>query len=83
MTSTPITVGRFTWDGEHVSGPAAYMQSADFAACVRSIENGTNVVFATGAAGASPSVEVALLVAIQTDYAAWAGMQDLMSRGAR
>ena len=76
-TSTTVTtVGRFTFDSTtgEISGPADYMRSSDFARCKTAIENGTNVVFrAAVLEGLSPNVETALLVAVQTDYAGWAG----------
>lgn len=77
MTVSTLTeVGRFTFDSTTgtVTGPADYMRSADYAACIRSIESGTSHVFRAGLEH-SPSVEVALLVTIQTDYAGWAGRE--------
>jgi hypothetical protein len=76
QTGSITKVGEFTFDTatSTVSGPAKYMRSSEYAACVRSIENGTSHVFRAGVEH-SPSVEVALLVTIQTDYAGWHGMQ--------
>lgn len=82
---TKTTVGRFTLneDGSLV-GPADYMNSASYKSCIDSIYAGTSVVFNMGCTE-SPNVETALLVAVQTDYAAWAGAQGLfaMERKAR
>jgi hypothetical protein len=81
---TKIEVGRFTFDTATgtLSGPAAYFESRGGvdAAVDRALASAT---FRYGAAGASPSPQVALLVALQTDYAAFAGEQDLERRLAR
>jgi len=86
MTNTsPTTVGAFTFDpaDSSVSGPADYIRSDDYRACVRSIENGTNHTF-RAAVEHSPDVVTALLVTIQTNYAGWHGMQIFnRSRGIR
>lgn len=73
MTATH-KVGEFTFDGRAVSGPADYMRSADYAACIASIKAGTNCTF-QACCEHSPSLEIALLVTIQTSYAGWHGMQ--------
>ena len=76
MKAAPTTVGEFTFDptDSSVSGPAAFMQSAEYAECIASIQAGTNHVFRAGMEH-SPTLEVALLVTIQTVYAGWVGMQ--------
>lgn len=77
-------VGAFTFDSadSSISGPAEYVRSAEYRACIASIENGTNPTFRAGMEH-SPSVEVALLVAVQTDYAGWHGMRTFnAARGA-
>lgn len=76
------TVGRFTFEAGAVSGPAEYMAergNALLEACL----TGKNVVFNYGLT-ASPDPETALMVALQTDYAAYAGMKGLEAmRGRR
>lgn len=74
------TVGQFTFDPETstVSGPAEYMRSDEYKRCIAEIEVGASAVFRAGVEY-SPSVEVALLVTIQTDYAGWLGMQTFRS----
>lgn len=68
-------VGRFRLDGEVLSGPADYFEASG--GVQAAVEKATaSATFRYGAAGASPSVEVALLVALQTDYAAFAGQRD-------
>jgi hypothetical protein len=67
------TVGRFSIDGSQLSGPAEYMKergNAYVAECLA----GTCAVFNYGLT-ASPDAETALLVALQTDYGAYAGMK--------
>lgn len=74
-----IEVGAFTYEESTgtVTGPAEFMRSDEYAACVADIEAGRHVVFNYGASGASPNVGTALLVAIQTEYAAWKGVRSL------
>ena len=78
-------VGNFTaTDDGKVSGPAAYMQDpAGFAARMIVIYAGRDTVFnyATGHEGSDGMT--AVLVSLQTDYAAWLGMQRLSQIGAR
>jgi hypothetical protein len=81
--TTAVTVGAFTIDSAGVlSGPAAYVNSDAYRSCMARIMAGTNVVFNFGSvriglAGFAASLEAALLVAVQTDYAAWRGLQTL------
>ena len=51
------------------------MRSANYADWLTRFKTGNDVVFRTGATGASPSPEVAMLVSVQTCYAAWHGME--------
>jgi hypothetical protein len=76
MTETTITVGKFQYDtttGE-LAGPAAFMESTDFADWKRRFAAGTDVVFRSGMEH-SPSPEVAMLVSVQTCFAGWHGME--------
>lgn len=79
-TNTIIEVGRFTYDTETsvITGPAAYMQSVEYRRCIAKIEDGTSVVFNAGMEH-SPNLETALLVTIQTDFAAWHGYQQFIA----
>ena len=71
-----VEVGRFKLEDGTLSGPADYFASrGGVDAAVDKALN--SVTFKYGAAGASPSPEVAFLVALQTDYAAYAGEKDL------
>lgn len=73
-----ITVGEFTFEAGTVTGPAAYMQERGNAK-LEEIQAGKSVVFNLGAAhakGAEGLVNLAL-VALQTDYAAWKGLESL------
>lgn len=83
MAANITTVGQFTFDSatSEVSGPADYIRSDEYARCIRSIENGTNHTFRAGMEH-SPSLEVALLVTIQTNYAGWYGLKTFNARGA-
>lgn len=73
------TVGRFTIEGETVTGPAQYMKEQGNAKLER-ICAGRDQVF-NMSAHLSPDVETAILVHLQTDYAGWKGAHDLF--GAR
>lgn len=78
-TTGPWEVGEFTLTAEGtLTGPAAYMESEEYATTMRQIQAGTEPVFKYGAAGASPSAEIALLVAVQTSYAGWKGARQLL-----
>lgn len=69
-------VGEFTLtESGTITGPAAFMESEQYARKVAEIQSGRCPVFNYGAAGASPSAEVAFLVSVQTEYAAWKGAQ--------
>ena len=71
------TVGRFTIDMEAsiFEGPVAYMREQGNAK-LDAILDSKDVVFNT-VAHLSPDLETAILVAMQTDYAQWAGMKDV------
>ena len=70
------TVGRFTIDENGtIEGPAEYLQSPWFDAFLSKLHAGQSAVFNYPTPGASTATK--LLVAIQTDYAAWRGMQSL------
>lgn len=68
-------VGQFTYDTETrvLTGPAAYMKDQGNAK-LESILSGKSQAFNL-CAHRSPCVEVAVLVALQTDYAGWHGVQ--------
>ena len=69
------TAGRFSYDPTTgtVSGPDAYM-SERYAARMAQINAGRDTVANMGFARGGDTV-LAVLVSLQTDYAAWAGMQ--------
>ena len=77
------TVGRFSLvrdaDGsEHVTGPAEYMRSTQFDRLIRRIAAGDCPMAAEAVSrGWSPDMATAILVVIQTDFAAWHGAQSL------
>jgi hypothetical protein len=70
------TAGRFSYDptAGTVSGPAAYMAER-YAARMEQINAGRDVVANMGFARGGDTV-LAVLVSLQTDYAAWAGMRE-------
>jgi hypothetical protein len=72
-----VKVGEFEFDPATgtLTGPAAFMRSDDYAEWLARFNAGDDVVFRTGAAGASPSPEVAMLVSVQTCYAGWHGRE--------
>jgi hypothetical protein len=73
--NTKRTVGRFSLDPSTgtLEGPAEYMKERGDA-LVKAILDGTDAVF-TATARYSPDVVTAILVRLQTDYAAWLGMR--------
>lgn len=77
------TVGRFTFDEEtgQVSGPAEYMRTWG-AERIKKIESGQDVVFNFGMRD-RPDVDpiTLILVSLQTDFAAWLGLQTLGKDG--
>lgn len=69
-----MTVGEFTLEPDGtVTGPAGYMK-ARFDEFRKNLEAGRNAVFTYGSMNGKGSTEQLLLVALQTDYAAWQGM---------
>jgi hypothetical protein len=70
------TAGRFSYDPTTgtVSGPAAYMAER-YAARMEQINAGRDMVANMGFAQGGDTV-LAVLVSLQTDYAAWAGMRE-------
>lgn len=78
-TTNEITCGAFTYNTETnvVSGPAEYMKEQGNARLDR-ILAGQDVVFNMGCTR-SPSVEMAVLVSLQTDYAGWKGTRQLLN----
>lgn len=76
-SETKVEVGRFTFDTatQTLTGPADYFESCG--GVDKAVEMAlASTVFKYGAAGASPSPQVALLVALQTDYAGFKGSRD-------
>ena len=73
------TAGKITVypDGK-VAGPVDYIRSEAFQACCRRIERGESAVVTHAPAGI-PFLQL-LATAIQTDYAAWAGAQEMARR---
>jgi len=71
------TVGRFTLEDGCLAGPRAYMHERGNAK-IKGILDGKDVVF-NSVAHLSPDLETAILVALQTDYAGWAGMKEVES----
>ncbi len=70
------TVGRFYIEDGALYGPALYMQEQGDAK-LAGILAGTDTVF-NMTAHYSPDLETAILVALQTDYAGWAGARQLI-----
>jgi len=70
-----FTVGQFSLKDSILSGPLEYMQDQGNA-LVDTILSGSDTVFNMTAA-MSPTVEQAVLVRLQTDYAGWLGMQQV------
>lgn len=73
---TTKTAGRFSFDPAtgKISGPAAYMNER-YAARIARINSGRDTVANMGFAQHGDTV-LAVLVSLQTDFAAWAGMRE-------
>jgi hypothetical protein len=71
------TCGKFTLDNGTLTGPAEYMRQRGNA-LADAICAGKDAVF-NMTSHLSPSVEMAVLVRLQTDYAAWRGARQLMA----
>jgi len=70
------TVGRFSWDGQAVTGPRAYMEDPQgWGKAKASLESGSNVLIGAAPIGTSPIT--LMLVAVQTDYAGWCGHKEM------
>ena len=61
-----------------ISGPAPFMRSEDFASWKRAMEAGSLESF-NRTARLSPSIEIAILVSLQTCYAAWHGRETFLA----
>jgi hypothetical protein len=68
-----MTVGKFTYDGQSVAGPAQYMNEKGND-LITKITSGNDTIF-NMTCHMSPNLETAVLVRLQTDYAGWLGMQ--------
>ena len=80
MSASTKTVGSFTLNistGD-LAGPADYMRSENYRKRIAAIEAGTDTL--STCSFASPDPATAILVSLQTDYAAWRGHRDLMRR---
>ena len=69
-------VGRFKIEGGALYGPAEYMREQGNAK-LDGILAGDDTVF-NMTSHLSPNIETAILVAMQTDYAGWAGMKQTL-----
>lgn len=79
--ANPLTVGRFTFDGEQIAGPEAYMRDSGFAYVDRFNRGELNHTIRFGYEQNGGDIILALLVGLQTDYAAWRGYQSLFGGG--
>lgn len=77
----PQTCGRFSYDPETgaVTGPAGYMRSEHYARRMAAITGGRDAVAGFGYAQHGDLIN-AVLVSLQTDYAAWEGMREFDRR---
>jgi hypothetical protein len=73
-----IVIGKFTLEGNDINGPASYIEQRGFA-LIDTIQEGKDTTFNL-TCHLSPSVQVAVLVRLQTDYAGWLGQQELLRR---
>ena len=80
IRKTGKTVGRFSFDPETqtVNGPAEYMNER-YAARMARINAGDDMVASMGFAQHGDSI-LAVLVSLQTDFAAWLGMRQFSIR---
>jgi hypothetical protein len=80
LAAGPQTCGRFSYDPATgaVIGPADYMQSEHYARRMAAITGGRDAVTSFGYCQHGDVIK-AVLVSLQTDYAAWAGMRDFMN----
>jgi hypothetical protein len=86
MTTKTITVGRFTAtvDGAALSieGPADYLASAQYRACMRRMETGQSAVFNYGLSQGQ-DMNTLILVTLQTDYAGFKGIEQMCGQAVR
>lgn len=75
------TVGRFSIEGSTFTGPQEYMAEQGNARLERILSGNDSLFNAT--AYLSPDLETAILVWMQTDYAAWAGARELTAMSQR
>lgn len=77
----PQTCGRFSYDPATgaISGPAEYMQSESYARRMAAITEARDTVTSFGYSKHGDVIK-AVLVSLQTDYAAWKGMRDFEGR---
>ena len=75
-----VTVGQFTYNERTttVTGPAEYMRGQGSAFLQVALEGGSVVVNFAMSQGQDPVV--AVLVALQTDFATWRGLRQLTRR---
>ena len=72
------TCGSFTLtEAGDLEWPAEYLSSPAFAALKAKLEAGTSAVVNFG----SGDIRGRTLVAVQTDYAAWRGLQQILNMG--
>ncbi|HPA19661.1 MAG TPA: hypothetical protein PLU30_18075 [Verrucomicrobiae bacterium] len=77
IAAGPQTCGRFSYDPATgaITGPAEYMQSESCARRMAAITEGRDAVAGFGYSQHGDVIK-AVLVSLQTDYAAWKGMRD-------
>ncbi len=77
----PQNCGRFSYDPATgaITGPAEYMASESYARRMAAITGGQDAVTSFGYSQHGDAIK-AVLVSLQTDYAAWAGMRDFEGR---
>ena len=83
-TAKTTTVGRFTFNPEtgSIAGPAGYLQSGKLESVMDKIHSGQSTVLNAGRQLGHGVINL-ILVAIQTDYAAWAGEQEILALSRR
>ncbi len=75
-TTQTLEAGSFKIEGTSIYGPADYMAARGDARLAR-ILAGNDTLF-NASCHLSPSVEMAVLVSLQTDYAGWIGMRSFV-----
>lgn len=81
LAAGPQTCGRFSYDPATgaITGPAEYMESEDYARRMAAITQGRDMLTSYGYSQHGNLIQ-AVLVSLQTDYAAWKGMRDFEGR---